>query len=286
MEQKIPKIIHYCWFGGNPLPVSAKECIETWKKHCPDYEIMEWNESNFPCDYNDYVKEAYEAKKWAFVSDVARLHALVEYGGVYMDTDIEVVKNIDDILVYDAISGFESSGSIPTGMMAAKKAHPFFIELLKDYEGEHFIMEDGSYNMTTNVVRITEPCLANGLKLNNKEQTVCGFTFMPKDYFCAKDIITDEITVTENTYTIHHFNSSWITEEKKYAKDFRKRHRKLLPRFIAPHVSCFIAAWKFRGCKAAFGEIGVYFETKRKTKEQIKKYKNSKKERAEKSRNN
>ncbi|MBQ7363399.1 MAG: glycosyl transferase [Clostridia bacterium] len=275
MEQKIPKIIHYCWFGGNPLPEAAVKCMESWKKYCPDYEIMEWNEENFPTDFNDYVKEAYEAKKWAFVSDVARLYALVRYGGVYMDTDIEVVKNIDDILVYDAISGFESSGSIPTGMMAAKKGHPFFIDLLHDYDGEHFIMEDGSYNMTTNVVRITEPCLANGLKLNNKEQTVCGFTFKPMDYFCAKDAISDEVKVTENTYTIHHFNSSWITDEKRWAKEYRIRHKKLLPRFIAPHVSCFLAAWKFRGIFAAFGEIGVYLKSKRKMKEQMKKYRQS-----------
>ena len=269
-EQKISKIIHYCWFGGNPLPELAVKCIESWKKYCPDYEIMEWNEKNFPPEFNDYVKEAYECKKWAFVSDVARLYALVKYGGVYMDTDVEVLKPLDDILVYDAISGFEAIDSIPTGLMAAKKEHPLFQRLLSDYNGEHFLYEDGTMNMTTNVVRITEACLEYGLELNNKMQTVGDFTLMPKEYFCPKDHITEEITVTSNTYTIHHFSSSWITEERRYAKEFRSRHRKWLPRFIAAHVSCFIAAWKFRGFLAAVKEIGVYYRDMRNAKKRRK----------------
>ena len=269
-EQKIPKTIHYCWFGGNPLPPLAVKCIESWKKYCPDYEIVEWNETNFPPTFNDYVKEAYEAKKWAFVSDVARLYALVEFGGVYMDTDVEVLKSLDDILAYDAISGFEAVDSIPTGLMAAKKGHPLFQRLLSDYEGEHFLYEDGSMNMTTNVIRITDACLDYGLKLNNKMQTVGGFTLMPKEYFCPKDNITEEIKVTENTYTIHHFSSSWLSDEKRYAKEFRHRHRKWLPRFIAPHVSCFIAAWKFRGFVNAIKEIGVYYRDMHRAKQRQK----------------
>lgn len=264
-EQKIPKIIHYCWFGGNPLPEDAVACIESWKKYCPDYEIMEWNESNFPVDFNDYVKEAYEAKKWAFVSDVARLYALVNYGGVYMDTDVEVVRPIDKILEYGAISGFESSGSVPTGLMACEKEHPFFVRLLNDYEGDHFIMEDGSYNLTTNVVRITNMCLDGGLVLNDTEQTVCDFTLMPHDYFCPKDIVSHEVFLTENTYAIHHFSGSWLSDEKKYAKEFRKKH-KHIPRFMALHISGFIAAWKFRGFRAAIKEIGVYFRDRKKQK--------------------
>ena len=104
----IPKVIHYCWFGRNPLPPLAKKCIESWKKYCPDYEIKEWNEDNFPMDYNDYVKEAYEAKKWAFITDVVRLFALVTEGGIYMDTDVEVIKPLDGLLQYEAVSGFEN----------------------------------------------------------------------------------------------------------------------------------------------------------------------------------
>ena len=269
MEQKIPKIIHYCWFGGNPLPEMAQKCLESWKKFCPDYEIMEWNEQSFPVDYNDYVKEAYEAKIWAFVSDVSRLYALVNYGGVYMDTDVELLKPIDEILTYDAISGFESSGNVPTGLMACSKGHEFFKKLLADYDGEHFIMKDGSYNLTTNVVRITRPCVENGLVLNDTEQTVCGFTFKPHDVFCPKDVISHEIFLTENTLAIHHFSGSWLSEEKTYAKEFRKRH-KHIPRFMALHISGFVAAWKFRGMRGAFSEIGVYFKERKKQKKRAK----------------
>ena len=111
----IPKKIHYCWFGGNPLPPLAVKCIESWKKYLPDYEIKEWNESNFDLNYNDYVREAYEAKKWAFITDVVRLYAMVTEGGIYMDTDVEVLKPLDELLQYDAVSGFESSSRIPTG---------------------------------------------------------------------------------------------------------------------------------------------------------------------------
>ena len=274
-EQRIPKTIHYCWFGGNPLPEMAVACIESWKKYCPDYEIIEWNETNFPMDYNDYVKEAYEAKKWAFVSDVARLYALVNHGGVYMDTDVEVVKPIDDILKYSAVSGFESSGDVPTGLMACEKGHPFFKKLLEDYEGDHFIMEDGSYNIMTNVQRITATCLEGGLILNDTEQTVCDFTLLPHDYFCPKDVITHQVFLTENTYVIHHFGGSWLSEEKKYAKDFRIRHPKV-PRFMALHLSCFVAAWKFRGISGAMSETFGYFKASRKKNKKIKEEKSKK----------
>ena len=130
----IPKVIHYCWFGRNPLPILAQKCIESWKKYCPDYEIKEWNEDNFPMDYNDYVKEAYEAKKWAFITDVVRLFALVTEGGIYMDTDVEVIKPLDGLLQYEAVSGFEPCSQIPTGLMASEAHQPLFEELLRDYD--------------------------------------------------------------------------------------------------------------------------------------------------------
>ncbi len=267
-EQKIPKIIHYCWFGGNPLPEMAVKCLESWKKHCPDYEIIEWNEKNFPIDYNTYVKEAYEAKKWAFVSDVARLYALVEYGGVYMDTDVEVLKPIDDILKYDAISGFETSGSVPTGLMAAKKGHPFFKALLADYEGDHFVNDDGSYNISTNVERITSMCSTHGLELNDKEQTILDFTFMPHDYFCPKDIKTLDINITENTYTIHHFDGSWLPEETKTAKTLILKYKRHMPTWLATRWGFYRAAWLHRGFFKGFlgdlfGNFGGLFKKKK-----------------------
>ena len=117
----IPKIIHYCWFGGNPLPPLALKCIESWKKYCPDYEIKIWDESNFDININKYATEAYEAKKWAFVSDVARLWVLYNYGGIYMDTDLEVIKPLDEFLYHKAFSGFEDEVNIPTGIIASEK---------------------------------------------------------------------------------------------------------------------------------------------------------------------
>lgn len=211
----IPKKIHYCWFGGNPLPAAAVEYINSWKKFCPDYEIIEWNDSNFDLNCCTYVKEAYEAKKWAFVSDYARLWAMVNFGGVYMDTDVEMLKPIDEYLELHAFSGFESNHSIPTGIMACEKDFPLFRELLNDYKDRHFVLEDGSYDQTTNVVAITNRVLAHGLILNNTLQTVDGFTLYPFDYFCAKSTLDGSVKITENTRTVHHFSGSWHSETQK-----------------------------------------------------------------------
>lgn len=258
----IPKIIHYCWFGGNPLPELAQKCIESWKKNCPDYEVRRWDESNFDLNYNDYVREAYEARKWAFVTDVVRLYALVNYGGIYMDTDVEVLKPLDDLLSYDAVSGFESETQIPTGLMACRDLHPMFREFLGDYDGAHFKKEDGTYDTTTNVVRITNICLKYGLVQNNTLQTVNGFTLLPSDYLCPKDYRTGALNVTENTYTIHHFDGSWTSvAQKKYdsarmklCAQFGFRLGKLLSAFA--FIRWQIADNGFAGfCRKALGRL-------------------------------
>ena len=211
----ISKKIHYCWFGGKEKSELAKKCIESWKKYCPDYELIEWNEDNFSLDYCSYVKEAYEEKKWAFITDVVRLYALVNYGGIYMDTDVEVLKSLDDLLELKAFSGFQTVDSIPTGIMAAEKDHPRFKELLDDYKDIHFRTSDGSVDMETNVVKITNTCLKYGLILNNQKQEINGFTLFPVDYFCAKDIMTGKLINNSNTYTIHHFAGSWTTTRNR-----------------------------------------------------------------------
>lgn len=248
----IPKKIHYCWFGGNPLPEMAVHCIESWKKYCPDYEIIEWNETNFDLNCCAYVKEAYEAKKWAFVSDVARLYALVTQGGIYMDTDVEVLKPLDDILEYEAVSGFEGIDRIPTGLMACEAGQPLFTELLQDYNDAHFVRADGSYDTTTNVTRITNTCLKYGLVLNNTKQTVGGFTLFPKDYFCPKDCETKQLEITGNTYTIHHFDGSWYTPEQRWFSDARQRYRRVLPYKLASYLATVLGALKFRGIAGLF----------------------------------
>ncbi len=211
----IPRKIHYCWFGGNPLPELAQKCIASWRKFCPDYEIIEWNESNFDINCCDYVKEAYAAKKWAFVSDVVRLYVLVNYGGIYMDTDVEVIRPLDDILQYEAVSGFESQTQIQTGLMACREGQALFYELLHEYDNAHFIKEDGLYDLTTNVTRITDICLKYGLKQDNSFQIINGFALFPNEYFCPKDFDTGILTLTANSHTIHHFDTSWRTKEEK-----------------------------------------------------------------------
>ena len=206
----IPKTIHYIWFGGNPLGEKELAYIETWKKCCPDYEIVRWDESNFDVNQNRYCREAYEAKKWAFVSDYARLWVLVNHGGIYMDTDVEVVKPLDEFLSHKAFSGFERVDSIPTGIMASEAGFPLFEKLLHDYDDRAFVREDGSLDQTTNVVAITNVCHERGFRANNTFQVVDGFALYPKEWFCPKNIDTGVIEATFNTYTIHHFRGSWV----------------------------------------------------------------------------
>ena len=209
----IPKKIHYCWFGGNPLPENAKKYIETWKKFCPDYEIIEWNDTNFDVNQNQYCKEAYEAKKWAFVSDYARLKVLYDNGGIYMDTDVEVVKPLDELLKYNWFSGFESDEKIPTGTMGASWNSTIIKLLLSDYDNRHFIKKDGSFDLTTNVELITKTLKQNyDIQLNNTYQVFGDNNVLfPFDFLCCKDLLDGKVYKTDNTYTIHHFAGSWLT---------------------------------------------------------------------------
>ena len=211
----IPKKIHYCWFGRGKMPELAIKCIDSWKKYLPDYEVKEWNEDNFDLDKYPYVREAYANRKFAFVTDVVRLYALYTEGGIYMDTDVEVLKPLDYLLQFKAVSGFESDTQIPTGLMACEMGHPLFKELLDEYDGLHFVKEDGSLDFTTNVERITKTCLNHGLVLNNTLQTVAGFTLLPKDYLCPKSHEDGELYITSNSYTIHHFSGSWIPKHRR-----------------------------------------------------------------------
>lgn len=211
----IPKKIHYCWFGRGQKPELAKRCIASWKKYCPDYEIKEWNEDNFDLDLYPYVREAYDNRKFAFVTDVVRLYALLKEGGIYMDTDVEVLKPLDSLCKYDAVSGFETESRIPTGLMACRASHPLFQEFLNEYIGLHFLRKDGSMDLTTNVTRITNICFRHGFVPNGKLQTVAEFTLLPQDYLCPKNVHTKKIHLTDNSICIHHFDGSWISKNQK-----------------------------------------------------------------------
>lgn len=211
----IPKIIHYCWFGGKEMPKLAKKCLKSWEKYCSDYKIMCWNEDSFNINSNQYVKEAYENKKFAFVTDYVRLYALYNYGGVYMDTDVEVIKPIDKFLENKAFSGFESTNLVPTGIMASEPKLEIFKELLDYYTDKKFINEDGTFDMTPNTKTISSILEKKGLVKNNEYQTVANFTFYESDYFCPIDCTTKEKKVTKNTYTIHWFSGSWLPPKEK-----------------------------------------------------------------------
>jgi mannosyltransferase OCH1-like enzyme len=218
----IPKIIHYCWFGGNPLPALEQRCIASWRKYCPDYEIRVWNESNFDITCNDYVRQAFQAKKFAFVSDYVRLYALYHFGGIYMDTDVEVLTSLDKFLEHEAFSGFETPAQVQTGLLASRPKHLFISQLLSDYDDRKFVKEDGTYDQTTNVTTITKYFSDIGFQMNNTKQTINQFTIYPVDYFCPIDLSTSRLKLTENTVTIHHFSGSWLPSSQKWKKKIIK----------------------------------------------------------------
>lgn len=236
----IPKKIHYIWFGGKPLTPLAERCIASWRKHCPDYEIVRWDEETFDVSANRYCREAHEARKWAFASDYARLWVLVNEGGIYMDTDVEVLKPLDRFLDEEAFSGFEAEDRIPTGIMASVAHQPLLSKLLHDYDNRSFLKPDGSLDQTTNVTAITDALLERGLVLDNSKQTIDGFTLYPSDYFCPKDWLTKEIRITENSYAIHHFDGSWATGKAKVKNTIMRvlgpRGVSLFKRLIGRHA--------------------------------------------------
>ena len=242
----IPKVIHYCWFGGNPLPESTKRYIESWKKFCPDYEIKEWNESNFDINCNAYIAEAYKAKRWAFVSDVARTWILVNHGGVYFDTDVEVIKPIDDLLEYDAFTAFESKFQIGMGILGCVKGHPMFAALLEEYGKARFKQPDGTYDTSVIGRRFKEICLRYGFEPDNTLQTVNGLTILPKEYFYPSDPITKEFKITENTRTIHYYDASWVSPVDIYGRTQQGKF-KFIPARFRPGFTRMVGILKYEG---------------------------------------
>ncbi len=218
----IPKVIHYCWFGGKPLNKLGKKCLKSWKKYFPDYEIKEWNESNFDLNSCPYIKEAYEAKKWAFVSDYARYKILYEEGGVYFDTDVQVVKSFEGLLEQGAFFGCENP-TLERGMdvnpglgCAVEPKHPFYREVLDDYEKSSFYKEDGSLNLYTIVERTTDILKKHGLQDTMEIQRVADITIYPTEYFCPINMDTGKMEKTENTHSIHRYAASWVSGKERF----------------------------------------------------------------------
>jgi len=222
---KIPKIIHYCWFGGKPIREDFKAYIETWKKYCPDYEIVCWNESNYDYKQNDYMYEAHRQKKWGFVPDYARLDIIYRYGGVYMDTDVELVRNIDDLLCDNAFCGFESRHYVANGLgFGAVVGFPIIKEQMKIYDEISFVNSDGSLNLTSGPWYQTRTFRELGLKLNNALQEIQGMKVYPSDVLSPMNLSTGQIVKTDNTYAIHHYSATWFDDiQRKKMEMLRKR---------------------------------------------------------------
>ena len=212
----IPRIIHYCWFGRGPMPELALKCIESWHRFMPDYEYKLWNEDNFNITSVPYVKEAYESRKYAFVTDYVRLYALYTEGGVYMDTDVEVLKPYDDLLSLPGFTGYEGSKYLPpvTGTMASEAGNEWVKEQLDSYTDAHFIMPDGSLDMTTNTTRISNIMKRGGFVSKGEKQVYKDMHIFPVEYFCPRQTTGEEL-FTENTYCDHHFMGSWGNATKK-----------------------------------------------------------------------
>lgn len=213
--RKIPKIVHYCWFGNGEKPDNIKAYIETWKANMPDYTFMEWNEQNFDVEHSiPYVRQAYEAKKYAFVSDYARIQALYQYGGIYFDTDIEVKKPFEEFLEDKSmVLGFESERSLLTAFIAVEKEHPYMKEFLETYQKRNFINEDGTYDMLVINDGFSRLMEDKGVNLDRNEyQELPGdIVVYPIEYFCGFDVNNWHEAITDKTCTVHYMNSSWVS---------------------------------------------------------------------------
>lgn len=206
----IPKKIHYCWFGGNEKPEKAKKCIESWRKYCPDYEIIEWNEANFDVNQNGYTRMCIEEKKYAFLSDYARLVIIEEHGGVYFDTDVEVLRSIDDLLKHEAFFGFENDEYVATGLGFGAVAHHKSVEVLKKAYDSYL---SGTKGTVTCPTLNTEALASAGLVKNGKRQNVLGAEIYPVEYFNPYDDTTGRMRKTKNTYSVHWYAKSWLDKK-------------------------------------------------------------------------
>lgn len=251
----IPKIIHYCWFGKNPLPEKNLKCIESWKKYCPDYEIREWNESNYDFTQNEYIHQAYLAKKWAFITDFVRLDVIYRYGGIYMDTDVELVKSLDPLLQHQAYAGMENEAFIALGLgFGAEPGVPALKELLDFYQTLEFQLPDGSYNMVPSPQYTTRLLAPQGIQPVFPYQEIKGMAIYPAEFFSPKDFKTNKIKKTKNTYSIHHFDASWMTEAQRKALQQQHRYDRIKKRYgsFCAKVYDYIY-WK----KEAYGVCGM-----------------------------
>lgn len=211
----IPKTIHYCWFGHKPYPKLMEQCIASWRKHCPDYEIKEWNEENAPLQLYPFAQDAINAGKYAFASDVIRLYALYSEGGIYLDTDVELLKSLDPLLNNSAFIGYEKDipGRLHTAVMGAEKGNIWMERWLYFYLERDFSSRRRKMAQLVNTILITQDMQERGIELDGGYQELEGITLYPSSYFCPMSYGTHFIETTPETYCIHYFSFSWSEPE-------------------------------------------------------------------------
>lgn len=253
----IPKKIHYCWFGGNPLPEEYIGYMESWRKFFPDYIIKKWNESNFDVHCCRYVEEAYNAKKWAFVSDYARFSALYQEGGIYFDTDIEVIKSFDDIIDCNAFFGFSSPNSLTLPVFGSDCKQNCFKDILDYYNSRSFVKEDGSFDTTTIEITAKKILVEKyNLQMDGQYQELTdGIKVYSKEYFYSTDWRTGIIEENPDLHIIHYAEASWLSDDDR-ANTIRRR--KLIKKYgvkLGGLLSDGIAYYHLHGIRMCIKKI-------------------------------
>lgn len=221
----IPKIIHYCWFGNNEYPDIMKKCLKSWKKKCPDYQFIKWDENNFDVNSSEWTKQAYESKKYAFVADYVRLKVLKEFGGIYLDIDQELLKPLDNFLAHSAFFGFMCEDSLSMGIIGAEPNHPVITKLFSYYDNRSFI-KNGIQDLLPITEWVTNYLADDGLLLNDTFQTINGTAFYPREYFCPTYCTQPINLKSGNTVSVHHWAMTWRTEQEKQTFHQLKKSRK------------------------------------------------------------
>ena len=229
----IPKIIHYCWFGGNPKPKLAEKCIASWKKHCPGWEVIEWNESNFDVNRNGYTKMCHAQRRYAFLSDYVRLKVVAEHGGVYFDTDVELLRPMDALLKHEAFFGFETQEYVNTGLGFGSVAHGTVIEAML---GEYGFLLEGTRGVRGCPAMNTAALERLGLVKDGSRQTVAGALILPIDCLNPYESATGRLKTTKNTYSVHWYSASWMTWKQRLRSAVtRPMHRLFGTEFFRKH---------------------------------------------------
>ncbi len=240
----IPHTIHYCWFGRNPKPKLITDCIASWRKYCPDWEIIEWNEDNYDVRKNEFVREAYESKTWAFVADYARFDVLNQYGGVYFDTDVELLKPIPDFLMEEeAFSGFEMPDRVAPGLVyGTVPGQKVLVRALEKYSNKAFSTKENVVELFTSILD------EEGLRKDNSDQIVAGVRILPTEYFGCYNHEIQKFEPTENTISIHHYYASWVSWHKIFKYKVIKYVARILGKERYLRIKRFLLRGRQKGC--------------------------------------